>query len=77
MQHTAGDCGPGGAEGGELQSAGEPAGSDGEPASLGDWQRGAGEEWHHPPVTGEDRAGAGRGSGDGRTQQNRIEENRI
>lgn len=63
MQHAAGDRRAGGAQGGEPQSAGEPAGADGKPAGVGERQRGAGEERHHPPVAGEDRAGAERGAG--------------
>lgn len=63
MQHAAGDRRAGGAARREPQSAGEPAGAHGEPAGGGERQRGAGEERHHPPITGEDRAGAERGTG--------------
>lgn len=63
MQHAAGDRRAGGTERRELQSAGEPAGAQGEPAHVRERQRGAGEVRHHPPITGEDRAGAERGAG--------------
>lgn len=59
MQHSAGDRRAGGAQRREPQSAGEPAGGGRER------QRGAGEERHRPPITGEDRAGAERGTGTG------------
>ena len=63
VQHAAGDRRAGGAERREPGPAGEPAGAAGESADVRERQRGAGEERHRPPVTGEDRAGAERGSG--------------
>lgn len=63
VHHAAGDRGAGGAERGEPQSAGEPAGGSGEPSGVWERQRGAGEERHHHPNAGEDRSGAERGTG--------------
>lgn len=63
MQHAAGDRRARGTERREPRSAGEPSGAAGESAGVGERQRGAGEERHHPPITGEDRAGAERGTG--------------
>lgn len=63
MQHAAGDRRARGAERREPRPAGEPAGAAGDSADVRERQRGAGEEWHRPPVTGEDRARAKRGSG--------------
>lgn len=63
MQHAAGDCRARGAERREPRPAGEPAGAAGDSADVRERQRGAGEERHRPPVTGEDRARAERGSG--------------
>jgi len=68
VQHPAGDRRAGSSERREPQPAGEPAGGDGEPAGGGQWQRWAGEERHHPPITGEDRAGAERGAGPSRAE---------
>lgn len=58
VQHAAGDRRAGSTERREPQSAGDPAGARGEPADVGERQRGAGEVWHHPPVAGEYRARA-------------------
>lgn len=63
MQHAAGDLRVGGAARREPQPAGESAAARGESTGVGEQQRGPGEMWHHPPVSGQDRAGAQRGTG--------------
>lgn len=70
VQHTASDLRLGGSARREPQPAGESAAAGGESVRVGEQQRGPGEMWHHPPVTGQDRAGPQRGAG---TQGNPVQ----